>query len=99
MSQAVAVVHVGAQSAVGLNARQTGFLLRAGFPAMGEAPLANADGDAVIMAFVPTLDGQLVGPERLSALARRPFEEAVEPIRDLAAEVHVAIDEGCQDAV
>jgi len=41
MSSAVAVVGVGAQTAVGLNARQTGFLLRAGFPAMGEAPLAN----------------------------------------------------------
>ena len=94
----VAVVHVGARTPVGLDARQTGFLLRAGFPAMGEAPLANGRGEAVTMAFVPTLDGRMAGAERLSALARPPFEEAVGPIRDLAAEVHVAIDEGCEDA-
>lgn len=93
----VAVVKVGAKTAVGLNARQTGFLLRAGFPAMAEAPLANAAGEAVTMAFVPTLDGRLVGAERLVALARAPFEEAVGPIREVAAEVHVAIDEGCEE--
>ncbi len=92
------VVGVGAKTVVGLDARQTGFLLRAGFPAMAESPLANAEGEAITMGFVPTLDGRLVGPERLSALGRAPFEEAVAPIRDLAAEVHVAIDEGCEDA-
>jgi 3-oxoacyl-[acyl-carrier-protein] synthase-1 len=98
VSNNIAVVHVGAKTAVGLNARQTGFLLRAGLPAMAEAPLANAEGESVTMAFVPTLDGALVGPERLSALALAPFAEAVEPIRDLVADVHVAIDEGCEDA-
>lgn len=90
----VAVVGVGARTAVGLDARQTGFLLRAGFPAMAEAPLANAAGEAITMTFLPTIDGGLVGPERLVALARAPFEEAVAPVRDLAAEVSVAIDEG-----
>ncbi len=94
----VAVVQVGARTPVGLDARQTGFLLRAGFPAMAEAPLANAEGEAITMAFLPTLDGRMVGAERLAALARAPFEEAVEPIRDLAAEVHLAIDEGCPEA-
>ncbi len=94
----VAVVNVGARTPVGLNARQTGFLLRAGFPAMDEAPLADAGGEAITMAFVPTLDGQLVGPERIAALAQPPFAEAVAPIRDLPAEVHVAVDEGCADA-
>ena len=98
MSSVVAVVSVGARTPIGLNARQTGFLLRAGFPAMDEAPLANATGEAITMAFVPTLDGRLVGAERLAALARAPFEEAVEPIRDLVAEVHVAVDEGCEEA-
>jgi 3-oxoacyl-[acyl-carrier-protein] synthase-1 len=92
------IVSVGAKTVVGLDARQTGFLLRAGFPAMAESPLANAEGEAITMGFVPTLDGGLVGPERLSALGRAPFEEAVAPIRDLVADVHVAIDEGCEDA-
>jgi 3-oxoacyl-[acyl-carrier-protein] synthase-1 len=83
---------------VGLNARQTGFLVRAGYPAMAEAPLANVNGEAITMAFVSTLDGQLVGAERLAALARPAFEEAVAPIRDLAAEVHVVLDEGLAEA-
>ena len=91
------VVGVGAKTAVGLNARQTGFLLRAGFPAMDEAPLANVAGEPITMAFVPTLDGQLVGAERLAALARAPLEEAVDPIRDHAAEIHLALDERCEE--
>lgn len=94
----VAVVKVGAKTPVGLNARQTGFLLRAGFPAMAEAPLADASGGAITMGFVPTLDPRSVGPDRLAELARAPFEEAVEPVRDLSADVHVAIDEGCPDS-
>jgi 3-oxoacyl-[acyl-carrier-protein] synthase I len=94
----VSIVSVGARTAVGLNARQTGFLLRAGFPAMTESPLANAEGEPITMAFVPTMDGRLTGAERICALARAPFEEAIEPVRDVAAEVHVAIDEGCVDA-
>ncbi|APR88055.1 3-oxoacyl-(acyl-carrier-protein) synthase [Minicystis rosea] len=94
----VVVVSVGARSAVGLNARQTGFLLRAGYPAMAEAPLANDAGEPITMAFLPTLDGHLVGAERLAALACAPFEEAVSPVRDLAVEVHIAIDEGYEDA-
>ncbi|WP_437601962.1 hypothetical protein WMF28_10105 [Sorangium sp. So ce590] len=94
---AITVARVGAKTAVGLNARQTGFLLRAGFPAMAEAPLVNAAGEAITMAFVPTLDGRLVGAERLAALARAPLEEAVAPIRDVAAEVHVALDEECPE--
>lgn len=94
----VTVVRVGARTPVGLDARQTGFLLRAGYPAMAEAPLANEAGETITMAFLPTLDGRLVGPERLAALARAPFEEACLPIRDLAAEVLVSIDESCHDA-
>ena len=93
----VAVVSVGAKTAVGLNARQTGFMVRAGYPGMSEAPLANAEGEPIAMAFVQSVDGALVGAERLAVLARAPFEEAVSPIRDLAAEVHLVIDEDLED--
>jgi 3-oxoacyl-[acyl-carrier-protein] synthase-1 len=65
---------------------------------MAEAPLANTEGEAITMGFVPTLDGRLVGAERLAALARAPFEEAISLIRDLEAEVHIVIDEGCEEA-
>jgi 3-oxoacyl-[acyl-carrier-protein] synthase I len=95
----VAVVSVGVRSPVGLDARQTGFLLRAGFPAIAEAPIADAKGEPIAMGFLPTLDGRLVGAERLAALARSPLEEAVAPVRDLAADVRIAIDEGSIEGV
>jgi 3-oxoacyl-[acyl-carrier-protein] synthase-1 len=88
------VVRVGAVTALGLDARRTGFLLRAGFPAMAESPLSNGAGEAVTMAFLPTIDPALVGPERLAALALPAFAEAVAPLGDLPAEVLLAVDEG-----
>lgn len=94
MSTAV-VVKVGAQTALGVNAQQSGFMLRSGLPAMAEAPLADASGDAITMSFLPTLEPLLVGPERLVALARGPFEEASLPIAGMAqVAVHIALDEG-----
>jgi 3-oxoacyl-[acyl-carrier-protein] synthase-1 len=76
----VAVVHVGMCTPIGLDARQTGFLLRAGFPALGESPLGDAGGEAVTMAYLPAVDPRLVGPERLAALAARAFAEVARPI-------------------
>lgn len=92
------VVSAGARTPVGLDARQTGFLVRAGYPAMAEAPLADAAGEAITMAFVPTIDGALAGVDRLAALARPPLEEAVSAVRDLRAEVYVLLDEDLPDA-
>jgi len=76
----VGIVNVGLCTPIGLDALQTGFLLRAGFPALGESPLANAAGEAITMAFQPTVDPSLVGPERLVTLAARAFEEVARPI-------------------
>jgi 3-oxoacyl-[acyl-carrier-protein] synthase-1 len=95
---AVAVVKVGARTPIGLDARQTGFLMRAGFPAMSEAPLADTAEEPISMGWIPAIDPRLVGSERLLALARPAFEEAVEPIRDFPAEVHVSLDEGHPEA-
>jgi 3-oxoacyl-[acyl-carrier-protein] synthase-1 len=92
------ITSAGARTPLGLTAVQTGFLLRAGFPAVGEAPLANAAGEPISMALVPTLDGRLVGAPRLAALARAPLEEAVAPLRGLKTAVFVAIDEDLPDA-
>lgn len=92
------VVSVGARTPLGLNARQTGFMLRAGFPAAGEAPLADASGEPIAMALLPTLDGRLVGAARLAALARAPLAEAIAPVRQLAVEVYLSIDQGLPDS-
>ena len=93
----IAVVKVGARTAVGLDARQTGFLLRAGFPAMGEAALADQAGEPITMALCPTIDPQLVGAERLPLLARAALEAAIAGVEELQAEVHVSLDEGLPD--
>lgn len=89
----VGIVKVGARTPIGLDAPQTGFLLRAGFPAVAEAPLADAAGEAITMGFVPTLDPRLVGPDRLAQLAAPAFKEAAKPIGDARTLIHIALDE------
>jgi 3-oxoacyl-[acyl-carrier-protein] synthase I len=86
----VAVVHVGMCTPIGLDAQQTGFLLRAGFPALGESPLADASGEAITMAYLPTVDPAVVGPERLVTLATRAFEEVARPIAPYRPSEHPA---------
>jgi 3-oxoacyl-[acyl-carrier-protein] synthase-1 len=93
----VFIVKVGAKTPLGLSALQTGFLLRAGFPALGEAPLANASGEAITMGWVPTIDPRLTSSERLAELAEAPFMEAIEPVRDATVEIYIALDEACED--
>lgn len=90
----IAVVRVEACTPVGLTARQTGFMLRAGFPAMSESALANEAGEPVTMCLVPTIDARICGTERLCALAKSPFDKLTEPFRTTRASVHVALDEG-----
>lgn len=96
MSKA-AIVNVGVRTAIGLNARQTGFLLRAGFPAIAGSSLADSQGEPITMSFLPTLSGERVGPERLMALCEAPLREAVEPISDTDADVFIALDERCEE--
>jgi 3-oxoacyl-[acyl-carrier-protein] synthase-1 len=94
----VSIVKVAARTPLGLNARQTGFLVRAGFPAMSEAPLSDATGKAITMAFVPTIDSRLVGPERLVMLAAPALEEVASIAWDGKVGVKIALDEGYVDA-
>ncbi len=93
----LAVVGVGARTPVGLDAVQTGFLLRAGFPAIRESLLADAAGEPIAMAFLPTLDPRVIGPERLVALARPALAEAARPVARLALEAWLSIDEDVDD--
>lgn len=95
----VAIVKVGARTPLGLNARQTGFIFRAGFPALTESPLADASGEAITMGFLSTIDARIVGVERLGLLAAPAFDEAIAPIRDAAVAVHIALDEGYEDVL
>lgn len=89
----VAIVKVGARTAIGLNAKQTGFMVRAGFPALGEAPIANAAGESITMAVVPTIDSLLVGSERLEMLALPALEEVKSVCRDATVCLRLSVDD------
>lgn len=93
----VSVVSVGARTPVGLDAVQTGFLLRAGLPGVGESPLADPEGEPVPMGTVPVIDGAICGARRLVELARPALIEAAGPARERTVEVHLAIDTGLPD--
>lgn len=93
----VVIVSAGVRCPVGLNAKQTAFLIRAGFPAMAEAPLASAEGKPITMAFVPTIDGALTGVDRTVELCRAPLAEAAAPLADLSKEILIAVDEGAPE--
>jgi 3-oxoacyl-[acyl-carrier-protein] synthase I len=74
------VFAVGARSPIGLDAKQTALLLRSGIPAIGAAPLANKDGDAITMAFDPTVDPLTVGEERAALIACEALREVARAV-------------------
>jgi 3-oxoacyl-[acyl-carrier-protein] synthase-1 len=85
MRTAAVVVGVGARTPIGLTARHTGFLYRAGAVGMVEAPLVDVNEEPITMCLVPTLDPRLVGPGRALRLAVPAMEEALAPLGDTAA--------------
>ncbi|MCU0686774.1 MAG: hypothetical protein MUF34_31760 [Polyangiaceae bacterium] len=97
MKPMAVVVSVGACTAVGLGARQTGFLLRAGAAGMALSPLLDRQGERVTMGLVPTLDPLLYGPARALELATKALLEALTPLpeaaRGVRAKLVIALDE------
>ncbi len=81
------IVAVGARTPLGLDARQTGFLLRAGFAAIGEAPLGEG-GAPIAFCRQTALDASLMGFERVIALAEPALREL---LRDLRATTVVRV--------
>lgn len=92
-----AVVGGGVCCAAGLTRRQAGFVLRAGFPAISEAPLANADGEGIAMGYVPILDEAWTGEDRLAGLCAPPLQEALAAVGHVEVDVLVGIDRGLPD--
>jgi 3-oxoacyl-[acyl-carrier-protein] synthase I len=75
------VVAVGARTPLGLDARQTGMLLRAGFAAMGPAPL-GADGEDVTICQVDALLEGAFGAARAIELGNAAIGEALAALPD-----------------
>ncbi|MBM4356717.1 MAG: hypothetical protein FJ096_01270 [Deltaproteobacteria bacterium] len=78
-----AIVSTGARTPLGLDARQSYFLLRAGFAALGEAPLGR-DGAPIVMSLDAALEPTLTGSERALALATPALLEALAGLAPLA---------------
>ncbi len=77
------VTSVGARTAMGPSATQTGFLLRTGVPAITASPLVVGEGEPVVMGFDATLDPYQVGEERAAALGEGALRDALEPLREV----------------
>jgi 3-oxoacyl-[acyl-carrier-protein] synthase-1 len=78
------IIGVGARTSVGLTARHTAFLLRAGSVGFHASPLLDLNDEYVTIGSVPTLDPMLVGAERVQALAAAAADEALEAVTDVA---------------
>lgn len=78
-----AIVAVGARTPLGLDACQSGFLFRAGFPGMNLAPL-GPDGQEITFCRQTALPLECTGAERALELARPALDEALEPKLDAA---------------
>jgi 3-oxoacyl-[acyl-carrier-protein] synthase-1 len=90
------VVGVGARTAVGLTARHTAFLLRAGVAGFHETPLLDVNDEPVTIASVPVLDPRMVGVERVRLLAVAALDEVLETLgdlRDLRIRIVLGLDE------
>ena len=79
------IVAVGMRTPMGLGAIETSFLLRTGVPSLAAAPLADADGEHVTMAFDRTLDPYLTGEQRAARLGAAALAEIVSKIGPTAA--------------
>ena len=90
----VTVVGAGARTPLGLDAVQTGFLFRAGLPAVGASPLCDPSGEPVAMGWVPVVDARIIGPERLAALARPALSEAISGVRSKAVGAWLCVGSG-----
>ena len=74
----VAVVGVGARTAIGLTAASTAAALRAGIAGFGDHPfMIDTAGKKMIVAAVPDLSLDVTGAERLSELATSAAAEAI----------------------
>lgn len=82
MKVSAVVASVGARTAIGRNAVETGFLLRTGMPALAASPLLDGAEAQVTMAFDATQDPWLTGEERAAAIAAPAIAEALAPLGD-----------------
>lgn len=86
-----AVVGTGARTPLGLNARESAFLYRAGHVGLCEAAVLDENEEPTTMCLVPTLDPYLSGPERVIALAEPALAEALTVLGPLAKELEINV--------
>lgn len=85
------ITSVGARTAVGLDAMQTGFLLRAGALGIREASLLDNEEERTTFCHTGMLPPHLLGVERLLALAVPALGEAIAPVAAALGKANVRI--------
>src|SRR5439155_11919183 len=91
MHPRLVIATVGVRSAIGLNAKETAMMMRAGSAAMAESALAGADDEAVTFCVQPTLPPTIVGWERAGQLAVPAMQEALAPFGKTAADLRMKL--------
>lgn len=96
MKTLAVVTSVGARTPLGASAKEVGFLLRTGLPAITASVLADTEGEPVTMCFDASLDPNQEGSSRAVELARSAQAEALAPLgqggRSLRVQLLLAVD-------
>jgi 3-oxoacyl-[acyl-carrier-protein] synthase-1 len=84
MAALVDIVAVGARTPVGLRAAPAAAAVRAAISRLGQHPyMIDRVGEPMPAAMDPRLDADMIGPQRLVALAETAMREACEPLLNL----------------
>ncbi|MGC4070565.1 MAG: beta-ketoacyl synthase N-terminal-like domain-containing protein [Polyangiaceae bacterium] len=82
MKTLAVIAGIGAQTPLGLSARETAFMYRTGLPAMREAPLKNEEGEATTFCTVNTLNVHALAAERALTLGIEALHECTQAQRE-----------------
>jgi 3-oxoacyl-[acyl-carrier-protein] synthase-1 len=97
MKNLAVIAGCGARTSLGLTARHTSFLYRAGLAGMTEAPILDPAEEPITMCTQPTLDPFLVGAGRALRMAAPALDEALaeigEPARGMRTKLILCVDE------
>lgn len=89
ISNSIAVIGLGVNCAVGLEAPTAAAAVRAGIAGFSDHPyMIDKVGEPMVVAREPTLDAESQGPERFADLARPALIEALAPLTEQAVPIH-----------
>jgi 3-oxoacyl-[acyl-carrier-protein] synthase-1 len=91
MKTLAVIAGIGAQTPLGLSAKETAFMYRTGLPAMREAPLKNEEGKATTFCTVNTLNVHALAGERALSLGFEALHECTQSQREALSTLRVNV--------